>query len=313
MGKFLTWRISPLVTAVGLLFLGILNWSTIHIGAGLLLALACIIYPLGALFYLFSIKFKQESRIPAAFCGVNIFIVWGISFRLLKWPGGAFLMLIGGALALLLGLVIFIYLTRKDKHQELPLLYGSMGLSLFAFALKCMLWEASWYVLVLAFIAIVYTGKILLENKYKLNMTYICWAIITVFTIGFCSLPDRNAMYIIHLHNTSPEYTTNPYRTVIYALEEYEKGNPDVAYEYVELAMQSIEEPENLLSFDIARSTGGKEKYKQHLNWIRKGRWHRGKVEAHFDEEHRDFIPPTQAYIQRLDSICLPPGETYEN
>ncbi|MFD2562109.1 hypothetical protein [Aquimarina rubra] len=212
----------------------------------LLMAMLIPIYSLVALI-------KKKHRIESAMMLISIPLIFGILFKLMRWPFGNQMTIIGSQILLLVSIGILIYsITKKIKIPE-SILFVTIGFCSLTYCFKTLFWPGSKELIIAAFLTIAGSLFIILKKKAVFSTSKIVLGIIILlFTLSFLT-KESTLFQTSYIDLLNPE-SNHPEDYYNYAWILYNEGDTTKAKTNLQYAINELNNPDNEFSDMVSKN-----------------------------------------------------------
>jgi hypothetical protein len=254
--------------------MGILgNSLSIFPGSKPIMALGLLIYLLSAFIYGIIALVKKQNRVEGGMMALSGLLVLGLIFKIMYWPGGGPLIVIGSPILLFGSIGLLIYSLVNNHKLSLTLLFVSIGISSIFFCFKFMRWPGASLLFFPGAIGMITAIVYMIVKQVKLDSSKIVLITIMALIVILFSTSSSALFRFRHINLTNSNYNS-PEHYHEYANILYNEGKYDEALLNVKLAIQEVENPNNLLLNDLVDSpTESKARYERALNLINSQSW----------------------------------------
>lgn len=234
-----------LLFCLGLTLLGLISRTLIPFAGGNeLLILGVLIMAILIPIYSVVALIKKQHRVESAMMLISIPLIFGTLFRLMRWPFGNEMIIIGSQILFFISIAILIYsIIKKIKIPE-PILFVTVGFCSVTYCFKILFWPGSKELIIAAFLMIVVVFFIILKKKSVLSSSKVVLGIIILlFTLSFIT-KESKLFQISYIDLSNTKYN-NPEDYYNYAWILYNEGDNKKATTNLQYAIDELKNPDN--------------------------------------------------------------------
>ncbi len=188
---------------------------------------------------------KKRHRIEASMLVIPIILYLGFLFKLMYWPGGNQMVIVGSINTTIFSIVIFIYcLVTKRKIRE-SILYIILGYYSLSYCFKSLYWPGAEELVIASVISMI-IGIIVVLIKFRENPTthtVVSGVLILIFTILLVT--KESTLYKRTRIQTENKALNHPEKYYEYAWLLYNEGSHLRAKTNLEYAIEQTQNPNN--------------------------------------------------------------------
>ena len=216
---------------------------------------------------------KKQNRIESAMMLISIPLILGVLFRLMSWPFGNQMIIIGSQILLLISIPILIYsIIKKIKISE-SILFATIGFCSLTYCFKVLFWPGSKELIIAAFLTIAVALFIILKKKGVFSISKaVLGVIILLFSLSFIT-KESKLFQTSHIDISNPE-SNHPEDYYNYAWILYSEGNTKEAKTNLQYAISELNNPDNAYSNILSKNRDNYLKvYKKAMNMLENKKW----------------------------------------
>lgn len=216
---------------------------------------------------------KKQHRIEASMLFISIPLIFGVLFRLMNWPFGNEMVIIGSQILFLVSIGILIYsIIKKIKISE-SILFVTIGFCGLTYCFKVLFWPGSKTLIIAAFITIGVALLIILRKKSKFNVSkVVLGVIILLFTLSFIT-KESKLFQNSNINLLSPE-SNHPEDYYQYAWLLYSEGDTKKAKTNLQNAIDELNNPDNKYANRFSKNRNNYLKtYETAMNMLNNDNW----------------------------------------
>ncbi len=187
---------------------------------------------------------KKQHRVESAMMLISIPLIFGTLFRLMRWPFGNQMIIIGSQILCLISIAILIYsIIKKAKIVE-SILFTTIGFCSLTYCFKILFWPGSKELIIAAFLTIAVAIFIIIKKKVVVSSSKVVLIIIILlFTLSFITKESRLfQISYIDLSNTKYNHPEDYYD---YAWILYNEGDKKNAKTNLQYAIDELDNSNN--------------------------------------------------------------------
>ncbi|MDH7447813.1 tetratricopeptide repeat protein [Aquimarina sp. 2201CG14-23] len=263
-----------LLFSFGLTLLGIVSRTLLPFrGGNELIILGVLIMVILIPFYSIIAFVKKQNRIESVMMLISIPLIFGVLFRLMTWPFGNSMIIIGSQILLLISIPILIYsIIKKIKISE-SILFATIGFCSLTYCFKVLFWPGSKGLIISAFLTIATALFIILKKKDVFSISKaVLGIIILLFSLSFIT-KESKLFQTSHIDISNQE-SNHPEDYYNYAWMLYCEGDTKKAKTNLQYAINELNNPNNAYSNILSNNHENHLKvYKKAMNMLENKNW----------------------------------------